>query len=98
MSVAYVDTSAFLAAALGDSGGGQVASRLGMHSSLVSSNLLEAEVRSAFHRDDVEFNLETLSGIEWIMPERRLSQEFEAVLSVGYPGEPICGTWRRPST
>ena len=84
MSVAYVDTSAFLAAALGDSGGGQVASRLGMHSSLVSSNLLEAEVRSAFHRDDVEFNLEILSGIEWIMPERRLSQEFEAVLSVGY--------------
>ena len=84
MSVAYVDTSAVLAIGLGDSVGGRVTTRLGTYSSLLSSNLLEAETRAAFHREGLEFDAETLVGIEWVFPDRPLTQEFETVLATGY--------------
>ncbi len=84
MSVAYVDTSAVLAIGLGDSVDGRVTTRLGTYSSLLSSNLLEAETRAAFHREGLEFDAETLVGIEWVFPDRPLTQEFETVLATGY--------------
>jgi hypothetical protein len=69
---------------LGDSQGGQLATRLEAHSSLLSSNLLEAETRAAFHREGVNFDADTLVGIEWVLPDRPLTQEFEIVLAAGY--------------
>jgi hypothetical protein len=50
----------------------------------LSSNLLEAETRAAFHREGLEFDAETLVGIEWVFPDRPLTQEFETVLATGY--------------
>ena len=84
MTVAYIDTSAFLATALGESAGGQVAARLDTLSSLVSSNLLEAEVRAAFFREGVEFHPGILAEIQWVTPDRPLTRELEAVLAAGY--------------
>ncbi len=84
MSGAYVDTSAFLAAALGDSGHGQVAAPRGAYSTLLSSNLLEAEARAAFAREGLAFDAGILGGIEWVTPDRPLSQELETAAAAGY--------------
>ena len=50
----------------------------------MSSNLLEAEVRSAFARDRQRFIPDVLSSIEWVFPVRSLGPEFEMVLNAGY--------------
>ena len=84
MSVAYVDTSALLAAMFGEPAGVQVATRLEAHTSLISSNLLEAETRAACCREGVEFDVETLANIRWILPDRPLTREFETVQAAGY--------------
>ena len=84
MAVAYVDTSALLAIKLGDSPGGEVATHLESYTTLVASNLLEAETQAAFYRDGVAFDREILVGIEWIIPDRPLARGFEAVLAPGY--------------
>lgn len=51
---------------------------------MVSSNLLEAEVRAAFVRDRRAFNSRVLSNIEWVTFERPLSDEFAIALRIGY--------------
>ena len=51
---------------------------------LVSSNLLEAEVRSAYMRDHRPYSSTLLSNIEWVFPDRSLGPEFEMVLNTGY--------------
>ena len=84
MSGAYADTSAFLDAALGDSRHGQVAAHLGAYSTLLSSNLLEAEARAAFAREGLAFDAGTLGSIEWVTPHRPLSQELEIASAAGY--------------
>ncbi len=84
MSGAYVDTSAFLATTWGDSAHDQVATRLEAYSTLLSSNLLEAEVRAAFAREGLDFDAETLADIEWVTPDRPLSHELETALAAGY--------------
>lgn len=50
----------------------------------MSSNLLEAEVRSAFARKQLRFNPGALFDIEWVTADRPLGPEFERVLNVGY--------------
>ena len=84
MTVAYVDTSVLVAAAFEDLGGPAVAERLDGFSRLVSSNLLEAELRSAFAREEREFDAGLISGIDWVMPDRPLSAELAAALEAGY--------------
>jgi hypothetical protein len=49
----------------------------------VSSNLLEAEVRAALGRERVVPTVETFAGIDWILPERPLSLEFERIAAFG---------------
>ncbi len=51
-----------------------------------STNLLEAEVRSAMIRESVADPApnELLERINWIHPNRPLTDEFVAVLSAGY--------------
>lgn len=84
MTVAYVDTSSLVAVAFAEPGYDEVARRLGTYSRLLSSNLLEAELRSVFIREGREFGDRYLSGLDWIVPDRPLSPELGAVLEAGY--------------
>lgn len=84
MSVAYVDTSVLVAVAFSERGGATAARRLNTFSRLLSSNLLEAELRVAFAREGHEFEDGFISGIEWVLPDRTLAPEFTKVLGAGY--------------
>ena len=84
MSVAYVDTSALVAVAFNERGAAALARRLDAFSRLLSANLLEAELRAAFTREGHQFEPGFVSGIEWVLPDRPLTDEFETVLQVGY--------------
>ncbi len=84
MSVAYVDTSALLAIAFSERGGTTLARQLKAFDQLLSSNLLEAELRAAFMREGVSDAGDLLAGFAWILPNRALSSEIEEVLRAGY--------------
>ena len=84
MSIAYVDSSAIVGIAFQDPGWAAVERRLGEFSDLRSSNLLEAEVRAAYSRVGMEFDVRVLSGIRWVLPDRPLSSELRTALSEGY--------------
>ncbi len=84
MKIAYVDTSVLVAIAFGERGGRAVARRLAEYDELFSANLLEAEIRAAFAREDVVFDETIIAGISWVLPDRSLSAEIAAVLSAGY--------------
>lgn len=84
MSEAYVDTSAILSVEFREPGWEAVAERMRGFSYMVSSNLLEAEVRATFVRDGRAFNSRVLSNIEWVTFDRPLSDEFEIALRIGY--------------
>ncbi|MXY21675.1 MAG: type II toxin-antitoxin system VapC family toxin [Dehalococcoidia bacterium] len=84
MSEAYVDTSAILSVEFREPGWEAVAERMRGFSYMVSSNLLEAEVRATFVRDGRAFNSRVLSNIEWVSFDRPLSDEFEIALRIGY--------------
>ena len=84
MSIAYVDTSALVAIAFDEGGAAACARRLDSFSRLVSSNLLEAELRAVFARERRRFTSGLVSGIEWVLPDRRLTREFENVVEAGY--------------
>ena len=84
MSVAYVDTSCLVAIAFGERGATALARKLGAFDELVSSNLLEAELRSAFRRERVEFDERILATLSWLISDRPLTGEIEQVLDAGY--------------
>ncbi len=84
MTVAYVDTSALIAVAFDESVGMDMAGRLMEISHLLSSNLLEAELRSAFSRESVDFPPSLLSGLNWVFPDRSLEPEINTILRLGY--------------
>ena len=84
MTIAYVDTSALVAAAFGEPGSDSMAQRLNGFTGIVSSNLLEAELRSAYARERRRFDADRLSRVDWIMPNRPLSPEIAVVLDTGY--------------
>lgn len=84
MSVAYIDASAAVAVDFSEPGGREVLDKLRGFSKLVSSNLLESEVRSAYARESRPFDENTLSSVEWIFPDRSLRPEIETALSAGY--------------
>ncbi len=85
MSIAYVDTSALIAVAFGDPYGSEdLEVRLADFSRLLSSNLLEAEFRAAFAREEQRFDASLISGIDWILPDRPLVWEFATALEAGY--------------
>ncbi len=80
MSVGYVDTSCLIAVAFGEPGWKQLAHRLEGYDELVSSYLLEAELRSALEREGVEGGDDLLDGMSWILPDRRLTAEIHRAL------------------
>lgn len=84
MSVAYVDTSVVVSIAFVERGGAAFARRLAGFDELVSSNLLEAELRAAFSREDVDFDPAAMTGIGWVIPDRSLGREFAAALAAGH--------------
>ncbi len=84
MSIAYVDSSAIIGIAFQDPGWASMERRLGEFSGLHSSNLLEAEVRAAYARMGVEFDVRVLSGIRWVLPDRPLTTELQAALAAGF--------------
>lgn len=84
MNVAYVDTSALVAIAFGEPGGTVLARRLDSFDELLSSNLLEAELRVALAREGVSAGENLLTWITWILPDRTLGPEIGRVLSTGY--------------
>jgi len=85
LRVAYVDTSCLLAVVLDQPGAERVAKRLAQFDRLVSSNLLEAELRSVMAREKIQVEVGPLfRGIDWIHPNRPLTAEFHRVLASGY--------------
>ena len=84
MKAAYVDTSCLVAIAFGDSEAAEVASRLREHDVLLSSNLLEAELRATLVREAAEVDEALFSWIKWVLPDRPLSVEVIRVLRAGY--------------
>ena len=85
MSLAYVDTSCLVAIAFDEAGAGRTAARLRRFERLLSSNVLEAELRSALKREGVEGQrLHLLSWLTWIYPNRPLTAEFERITALGY--------------
>lgn len=79
-----MDTSCLVAIAFGERGAAALARRLRAFDELVSSNLLEAELRSTFLREAVEPDNAFLEAISWIVPERPLSTEIATVLAAGH--------------
>lgn len=67
-----------------ESAGPPTARRLAQFSLLISSTLLEAEVRAALYRAGQDYDPRWLSNIVWIYPIRPLSAEIAATLQVGY--------------
>ena len=58
---------------------------LGQYDRLFSSNLLEAELRSALRREALEApDRGVLGHIVWVLPNRPLAREIADVLEVGY--------------
>lgn len=84
MKVAYVDTSCLVAVAFSDPRSAAVSRRLKTFDELVSSNLLEAELRSVFARERVPVDSGLPIPISWIVPDRPLSDEIAHVLDAGY--------------
>lgn len=84
MSVACVDTSVLTAIAFDEPGTAALAGRLDEFTRLVSSNLLEAELRAAFAREEGAFPEGALAGIDWIQSDRPLAPELAAALEAGY--------------
>ncbi len=84
MSAAYVDSSVLVAIAFREEGSGALRDRLLQYGRLYSSNLLEAEVRSALAREGVGFAQRYLARIRWVYPSRPLAEEIETVLEAGY--------------
>lgn len=85
MSLAYVDTSCLVAIAFDEPGAPELSDRLSTFGRLVSSNLLEAELRSAFSREKVKDDCgPLLSWIGWVYPDRPLTPEYREILAVGH--------------
>jgi uncharacterized protein with PIN domain len=82
--VAYVDTSCVVAIAFAERGAVSLARRLRNFDEIVASDLLEAELRSAFVRENVPFRSELTAALSWIIPDRPLHAEIERVLAAGY--------------
>ncbi len=84
MNATYVDSSALVAVAFNEVGAAEVADRLRSHDRLYSSNLLEAELRSACAREELVLDSTYLDRMEWLFPDRPLESEMKAVLAAGY--------------
>ena len=80
LAVAYLDPTALIPIVFGEEPVGAVTEeRLNRFPVLVSSNLLEAELRRRFEREGQLFDLDWLSGIEWVQPRGSLGSEMDRI-------------------
>ena len=84
MRVAYVDTSWLVAIAFGEASAATRSRKLDRYDEIVSSNLLEAELRAALVRENVAAEPLMLDAIGWILPDRPLGAEIRRVHSAGH--------------
>lgn len=84
MGFAYVDSSVIVAIALGEPTAAAQTQRLASFSALYSSQLLEAELRSALKRDELAFDPWLIDTIVQVKPNRSLRKELTTVLDTGY--------------
>lgn len=84
MGTAYIDTSVLVAIGFREEGASALARRMSEFDALVSSNLLEAELRAAYRRLGVVEHDVPLRDVHWVHPDRALSFEIERVLAAGY--------------
>lgn len=85
MKAAYVDSSCLVTIAFNERRWAQLARKLRSYDDLLSSNLLEAELRSALRRENVSADPgDLLAGISWVHPDRPLTAEMTAVLELDY--------------
>ena len=82
-SIAYVDSSSLVPLVFGERRAGDAITwRLRQYWTLLSSNLLEAELRVAFRQAQQDFDPILLSNITWVMPDRALDAELADTLAV----------------
>jgi uncharacterized protein with PIN domain len=84
VNVGYVDSSCLVAVAFAEPGHEALIARLEGLDQLYSSNLLEAELRAAFHREGVDADSGLPARLSWVLPDRPLSAEIRAVLEAGH--------------
>ena len=85
MKLAYVDSSCLVAIAFDEPQATETSKRLGEFGRLLSSNLLEAELRSALSRERVKQDCAPLlSWIGWVHPDRPLTREYGDLLDRGH--------------
>jgi len=85
VTFAYVDSSCLVALAFDEPGARKLAARLQRFDRLFSSNLLEAELRSALAREGVDGHIEDLlSWLTWVYPNRPLTPEYARISAAGY--------------
>lgn len=82
--IAYIDTSCLIAILFGERGSEALEGRVNAFDEVISSNLLEAELRAAFAREEVDPGADLLDAISWVLPDRPLSTEIARVLKAGY--------------
>lgn len=80
---AYVDTSVIVAITLGEVGAEAILAKVRPFE-LVAAPLLEAEWRSACHRNQIVAEAALLHEIAWIASPGPLSEELERVFAAGY--------------
>jgi predicted nucleic acid-binding protein len=80
-----VDTSCLVAIAFAEPAHRPLAARLQRFDRLLSSNLLEAELRAALVREGIGGDADpVLSWITWVYPNRPLTLEFRRITSLAY--------------
>jgi hypothetical protein len=79
----YLDTSCLVAVAFAEPGFEVLIAQLEATEQLFASNVLEAELRSAFRREGVPIDQALLGHVSWVLPGRALSPEIVAVLEAG---------------
>ena len=84
MITAYIDTSLLIAIETCQLNSDVYEEELGKFERIVSSNLLEAEYRSVCRRERRAPSTLRLNKIDWIIPDRPLTHEFNSVLAAGY--------------
>ena len=84
MSAVYVDTSVLAGIAFGEPAAERFAVALNRFDRVLSSNLLDAEMRAVFERESEAFEDDVMAGIDWVLPTRPLSAEFARALGAGY--------------
>ncbi len=87
MNSAFVGTSVLLAIAFSEAGGAAMVRRLAMFDTLQASDLITAELRSAFRRERRAMDVTLLEFVRLVIPQRSLTDEIARVLDAGY----VCG-------